>query len=85
MIYRTLTQGEEGEDPLQHGGRLEPPPQGHFNRSKVDLHGRASEREPSRDTHRSEGSIQKTALTAMGSKSVFTLLLLLLLFSTHLI
>lgn len=69
-----LTQSEEGEDPLQHGGRLKPPPHGHVNRSEVYLHDQPRDTEP---TRRSERSVQKTALTAEGSKSAFILLLLL--------
>lgn len=71
-IYRTLTQSEEGEDPLQHDGRLEPPPHGHVKWSKVNLHGQVSETEPNRGTCRSERSIRNTELSALGSKSAFS-------------
>lgn len=75
--HRRLTQGEEGEDPLQYSSRLEPPYHRNFNWSKFNHCGWPSETEPSLETYRRERQCRKqSSLSAMRSKSTFILLLL---------
>lgn len=38
MSTPTLTQTQEAEDPLCHGGSLQPPVEGHVHRRKIDFH-----------------------------------------------
>lgn len=44
----TLTQGKEGEDPLQHRGRLQSPVEGHVHGGKLNLHVFHEKRETNR-------------------------------------